>query len=818
MSNQAGSPVDQLADALRLLVEKLSLEEKVRLLTGRDFWSTHPEERIGLRSLVFSDGPSGVRGPVWDERSPSLSLPSATALSSSWDPEIAERYGAVCAYEARRKGVDVVLGPTINLHRSPLGGRHFEAFSEDPVLTADLAAAYVHGVQRNGVGATPKHYVANDFETDRFTADVQVSERALRELYLLAFEKPVVDARAWLVMSAYNSVNGTTATENDLLESPLNDEWGFDGVVISDWLAVRSLESARHSQDVVMPGPSGPWGDALVEAVRSGEIPAAAVDRKVLRVLSLAARVDALDGFEPAAALGDVEDGVSFAREAEAEGMVLLRNDGLLPLGPDVGSIAVIGHHADDPRTQGGGSATVVPDHVVSPLDGIISAFPDAEVNYALGIAVREGLSDLEPERMRNPVTGDAGAAVRFLDADGNELYSENRFASSLIYFGGAAPVGEASTVEFRTVYSPPRTRSAHLGFTSVGTGRIHIDGDLRAELTSEPDGDDLGAALMASTASTTPVDLVVDQPIEIRIELTPRKSDGGLSNSLALSVGIEPDASDPEALLCEATEAARGADVAVVVVGTDSSVESEGSDRESLALPGGQDELVEAVLAANSRTIVLVNSGSPVLLPWRGKAAALVATYFGGQEYGNAIADVLTGVREPGGRLPTTWPATQEDVPVIDVTPRDGALRYDEGIHIGYRAWLKADRTPAYPFGTGLGYTTWELDAVTTADGAEGATDVQVTLRNTGSRTGKQVVQVYASRDDSAIDRPVRWLVGSTVVRADADAESTVEIAVPRRAFAHWDDGWQYETGTFTLHVGFSVDDLQESVDVTID
>ena len=265
MTSQAGrgagmTSQDEMVGATHTaLIAVLTLEEKVRLLTGRDTWSTWPIERIGLRSMVFSDGPSGVRGPLWDERSPSLNLPSATALASSWDPEIARRYGNVSAQEARRKGVDVVLGPTINLHRSPLGGRHFEAFSEDPWLTAELAAAYVMGVQENGVGATVKHYVANEYETERFTASSEVDERTLREVYLRAFEKAVVEARVWVVMSSYNSINGVTASENDLLETPLNSEWGFDGVVISDWTAVRSVAAASASQDLAMPGPEGAW-------------------------------------------------------------------------------------------------------------------------------------------------------------------------------------------------------------------------------------------------------------------------------------------------------------------------------------------------------------------------------------------------------------------------------------------------------------------------------------------------------------------------------------------------------------------------------
>src|ERR1700733_5972701 len=380
----------------------LTLEEKVRLLTGRDFWTTWPIEKIGLRRILVSDGPSGVRGETWDERDPSLNLPSATALASSWDRDVARRYGAAAAVEARRKGVDVVLGPTINLHRSPLGGRPFEAFSEDPVLTADLAVGYVRGVQDNGVGATPKHYVANDSETDRFTVDVRVGDRALRELYLLAFEKAVTQARAWLVMSSYNSVNGVTATENDLLETPLNSEWGFDGVVVSDWTAVRSLDSARASQDLVMPGPDGPWGQAMVRAVLSGEIPEAAIDRKVARILTLAGRVGALDGY-PAAEPAWVEDGIAFARHAAIEGTVLLENRGELPWDPaSLRSVAVIGDNAANARTQGGGSAPLMPGYPLPPPDRLRCPPPRVDFTFSRGAVVQEGLTELPLAQMIN--------------------------------------------------------------------------------------------------------------------------------------------------------------------------------------------------------------------------------------------------------------------------------------------------------------------------------------------------------------------------------------------------------------------------------
>ncbi|BCW48190.1 glycoside hydrolase family 3 N-terminal domain-containing protein [Arthrobacter sp. StoSoilB13] len=467
--------VDQRMEAL---LNELSLEEKIQLLTGRDFWTTWPMEKIGLRRILVSDGPTGVRGEAWDERQPSVNFPSATAISSTWDPAMADRLGAASAVEARRKGVDVVLGPTINLHRSPLGGRHFEAFSEDPVLTAELAAAYVNGVQRNGVGATPKHYVANDSETDRFTVDVQVDERPLRELYLLAFEKAVVESRAWLVMSAYNSINGTTATENDLLETPLNSEWGFDGVVISDWTAVRSVDAAKASQDLVMPGPDGPWGGALVAAVQAGEIPEASIDRKVLRILQLAARVGALEGFEPVQAEPvDKEDLVAFTREASAAGTVMVKNDGVLPLDPAAtGPLAVIGHNAKHARTQGGGSATVLPEKVASPLDGIRAAFGADNVTYSIGAIVQEGVAELPLDQLTNPVTGEPGLRVTFLNGAGAELFTEDRRSTALVWFGGDAPVRDSSTVRLHTIYTPDETGTVRLGAATVGKTRLYVN------------------------------------------------------------------------------------------------------------------------------------------------------------------------------------------------------------------------------------------------------------------------------------------------------------------------------------------------------
>ena len=789
------------------LLERLTLEQKAALVQGADFWTTVPVPEIGLRAMTLSDGPAGVRGPRWDEREPSLNLPSGSALAASWDVDLAYRYGAAAASEARRKGVDVVLGPTINLHRSPLGGRHFECFSEDPELSAELAAAYVRGLQDNGVAATPKHYVANDSETDRFTVDVRVDERALRELYLAPFER-AVEAGAWTIMSAYNAVDGVTMTENDLLETPLNSEWGFDGVVISDWTAVRSLGSVPAAQDLAMPGPAPAWAD-LVDAIRDGRVNEADLDRKVLRLLLLAERVGALGDatpLEPAPL-----DGSAFARDAAIEGTVLLRNEGVLPLdASSLGRVAVIGQNAREARTQGGGSATVIPESVVSPLEAIRAAVPAAEVKFEIGAVVQEGVAEIPLAQLTNPATGEAGIRVAFFDADGTELFAENRRSTALVWFGGDAPISASATAVFETVYTPAESGDIELGFAGANPGRLYVDERLVLDDAPVIEGTDLGAAFLNPPSITATVAVEAGRETAVRVEFT-RESHGALSGALSATLGIAPERTDPDELIARAVAEAAASEVAIVVVGTNAKVESEGYDRTSLDLPGRQDDLVRAVAATGTPTIVVVNAGSPVVLPWADEVAAVVQGYFGGQEFGHAIADVLTGAAEPGGRLPTTWPAALADVPVTEVVPTDGRLDYREGLHIGYRAWLKADAEPAFPFGHGLGYTTWSWGAAQRIGDT-----VEVTLANTGDRAGKQVVQVYAERAESAVERPERWLVGFATVHAAPGETVTATVPVPARRLAHWAGEWVVEPGAFTLRAGASVVDLPLAVDWT--
>jgi len=787
-------------------VGSLSLEQKVRLLTGADFWSLYPLPEAGLRRLVVSDGPAGVRGETWDERDPSANIPSPTALAATWDEARVETIGRLLAYEARRKGVDVLLAPTVNLHRTPYGGRHFECFSEDPLLTGRIGIAYVRGLQEAGVGACVKHFVGNDSETQRMTLDARIDDRVLRELYLAPFEAIVREGGVWSVMAAYNGVNGFSMTESPLLRGILHDEWGFDGVVVSDWTAARStVGDARAALDLAMPGPAqtfGPWGDALLAAVQDGTVDEALIDDKVLRILRLAGRVGALDA-ATSLAEGDGPDIVTQLRETAAASFVLARNEGnLLPLPPPARGqvpVAVIGPNAGLARTMGGGSATVFPQYTFSPVDGL--RVNGVDVRYAAGLygtgrvpAVAVG-SQFQPDGVT------LGAEVRFFGSSGELLGSELRGTGSWVWmsgFGPAYPAGSVARLEIRSVIKATAAGTYRIGVSGLGRHRLLVRGAevFDAELTPA-EGSDVAESLMTPPQRIVPLELAEGEPVPVVVEHEVGSSPmAGFATFLQLN--FEPPHGTDDEEIAAAAALAASCDYAVVVVGTTAETESEGFDRKTLALPGRQDELVRVVAAANPRTVVVVNSGAPVLMPWADEVPAVLLTWFGGQEYGNALADVLLGAAEPGGRLPTTWPAQESGLP--SVRPADGVLRYDEGLFIGYRAFDRDGRRPLFPFGHGMGYTTWSYDAIDIdQDGV-----VAVTVRNTGARAGREVVQVYASRPDSALERPVKWLAGFGTAGAGPGEAVTVRIPVAERAFQHWSgSAWEAEPGQFTLSAG---------------
>ncbi len=789
----------------------LGLDDKARLLAGQDMWSLPALPAVGLGSLVMSDGPVGVRGRRWSADDPSVALPSPTALAASWDPELARQAGRLLAQEAHRKGVHVLLAPTVNLQRSPLGGRHFEAYSEDPLLTGTIGTGYVRGVQDGGVGVTVKHFAGNEAETDRFTVDNRIPEGALRELYLAPFEAIVADARPWGVMAAYNRVNGVPMTEHaELNNAVLRGEWGFDGVVVSDWLAARDTTAAiRGGLDVAMPGPRTVYGPPLAAAVRAGEVPEELVDAAVRRVLRLAARAGLLAGAPavvPAADRPAPIDGDALAREIAARGCVLLRNEpaggaAVLPLEGDGlrGGVALLGAAAREPRILGGGSAQVFPGHVVSLLDALGAALPaGTPLTYAVGA---------DPAEELPPAAGGFVLEAVARAYDGREIGAEALPGGQVQWFG-EMPEGvdydALHSVEIRGTFTPRVSGPHRFGTRGTGGFLLAVDGHVLFEGPQfDPHGDPFEAFFGTPTQRGTVV-LTAGEPVGVSLLHLPPKPEELPLPAVGFSLLHAEPEQDAEELLAEAEEAARAAHTAVVVVGTTERVESEGFDRRDLRLPGRQDELVARVAAANPRTVVIVNSGAPVELPWREDVAAVLVCWFPGQEGGAALADVLLGFEEPGGRLPTTWPARLADAPVTRVAPSEGVLAYEEGLYVGYRAWQRAGApAPAYAFGHGLGYTSWayeELVALPAEDPALLAS-VTVRVRNTGARPGREVVQLYAHR--SAPEGPATTLAGFAVVTAPPGGAAEAVIPLPRRSARSWDPAtrtWELPASPLTL------------------
>ena len=818
------------------LLAALSLDDKVRLLTGADNWRTCPLPAIGLRAMVVSDGPAGVRGITMDERNPSASLPCPSALGATWDPALVQTLAAALGTEARSKGVDILLAPTINVMRTPLGGRGFESFGEDPVLISRLAVAFVCGLHQAGAAAAVKHYVGNDSETQRWTYDARIAEHVLHELYLAPFEACVREADVDLVMTGYNKVNGLTMTEHgQLLTRILKDEWSFAGVALSDWHAARStVATAIAGLDLAMPGPDGPWGGKLAAAVRGGQVSQDAVDDKVLRILRLARRVGAIgdasapqadeaatrspDGSAPNGR-GPVLADPALLRQVAAAAFTLLRNEGgALPLDLSaIRSLAVIGPNTVSPVTQGGGSATVPQVSVSTPAAALTEAL--AGLDPEIQVTVRPGCVtwDLVPEpprsALRDPDTGEPGVRLEFRTDDGALAAAEHRTATMFTWWDGlpeGVGQGGQGTIVLRARFLAAYDGPHVIGAGGVGRLTLTVNGIEAAAGHTDVPADPVEAMVRPGEIRAT-VDLAAGREAEIAICLWP---DDWPQGPVAIRLGLVP-APDDDTLLNQAVEAARAADAAVLVVGSGPATESEGFDRPGLALPGRQDELVRRVAAVNNRTIVVVNAGMPVLMPWADQVAAVGYAWLPGQEMGAALADVLLGQTEPGGRLPVTLPAAEADCPVLHSVPVEGRLEYREGLLIGYRGYDRAGAKPHFPFGHGLGYTTWAYESAA-ADASVAAPDgdlsVTVVLRNTGARTGREIVQAYLEPPTADPGRPVRVLAAFAAVTAAPGEHAEARLTVPARAFARYDETagtWVRPSGEFIIRIGRSSADL---------
>ena len=804
--------VDAQRLAIDELLAELTLEEKVSLCHGSDFMSTTPIPRLGIPKMWVTDGPHGARGRGWGQTT-SAAIPCGTALGATWDVDLLREVGELMGEQVRSKGASILLGPTMNIHRAPLAGRNFECYAEDPLLSAELAASFVEGLQSvDGVGACIKHFVANDQEHERMSISSEVDERTLREVYLLPFEYCVTKAKAWSIMTAYNRLNGTFCAEHPwLLRDVLRGEWGFDGYVISDWWGTKSsAPSANAGLDLEMPGPGVHFGDALLNAVRAGHVAEEVVDEKVRLLLETMQRAGRFDGPEVTTEEAlDRPDDRALLRRTAAEGMVLLRNEGaLLPL-RGVRTLAVIGPNADVARFGGGGSSEVVPHYTVTPLDGIRDA-TDANVVFSRGDAPYMMLPPV-PARLIRTASGDPGLDVEFFpntDCEGEPTHRDTIPRANHRWVGNVPVQAERFSARLTTTFTPDADGDWTFGLVAAGRARLYADGEL---LIDNWDPEHSPAFFnMGSKERQGTIAVRAGEPRTLTVEYR-------AATTFAAGIhigGITAMGADP---IADAVEAAGSADAAVLVVGLDPDAETEGRDRESMDLHGRQNALISAVAAAQPNTVVVVNAGSVVSMPWAGEVAAVVQAWYPGQECGNAIADVLFGAVNPSGKLPTTIPMRYEDNPTIGNYPgASDEVHYAEGMFVGYRHYDAKDIEPRYPFGHGLSYTTFHYGDLR-VDGTD-VVHATIDVTNTGDVAGSEVLQLYVSDLDASVPRPPKELKAFAKVALEPGETKTVQFALDARAFSFWgDDGWTSEPGEFGLACGSSSRDIRATARFTI-
>ncbi len=769
----------------------MTLDEKISLLAGRNLWETVPIERLGLPALKVSDGPNGARGADANYGPTSTSFPVGAAMGATFDPDLIEDVGRALAAETRAKGADVLLAPTVNIPRVPNAGRNFECFSEDPLLSGLLAAAYVRGLQAEGVGACIKHFVCNDQEHERYSISATVDERTLREIYLEPFRIAVEASHPWAAMSAYNTINGITASEHPLLDDVLRDEFGFDGVVISDWYGTYGSGVAGSGLDLEMPGPAR-WmaADRLREALAAGAIDEEDIDRKVRRLLRLLDRTGARHHREPEPEKADEPAAHrELARRVAVESMVLLKNESALPIEGSL-RIAVIGGHARATPHQGGGSSAVNPHRVTSILEGIEAAAPaGSTVQWAPGPDPHHRPPALDPHSL---VHGDAeaGLLVEYFagpDFVGDPVRTLPTTKSFLVFLGRGDEWVDHDAFSLRLSGRFMAAVSGRHVFAISAGGRVRV----RA-----------GGAVVADVwdgNATEPLqweaDLAAGEELDLVVEYASRPGDRMRWIRLGCRL---PGPVDP---IGAARDLAANSDVAVVVVGLTPEWESEGFDRPDLSLPGEQDRLVAEVAVAQPNTVVVMVAGSAVEMPWLDQTGAVLQAWYGGQEAGSAVADVLFGGADPGGRLPVTFPQHSRQHPgLLNYPGEAGTVRYGEGVYVGYRGFDRLGLEPMFCFGHGLSYTTFELGDVAVED-REAQVVVSAVLSNTGRRRGTEVIQVFA-RDIAGVDRR---LAGFAKVSLDAGESASVEIPISYERLRSWNPdgtGWVTATGRIEFEI----------------
>jgi beta-glucosidase len=768
----------------------------------------------------MTDGPIGARGDSVSGAT-SACFPSASCLSSSWDKDSVEEIAKAIGIEAKSKDADVLLGPTINLHRHPLGGRHFECYSEDPLLTGELASSYVKGVQSVGVSACLKHFIGNDTEYQRHFVSSNIDDRTLRELYLLPFEMGV-KAGSLSVMSAYNQLNNVFCSSNEeILTNILKEEWNFPGYVVSDWGAAQdTIGNANGGLDCEMPGPARSWGENLVKAVNNGKVDEEVVDdkvRRILRVADFTGRLD--DPTESPEQSNDLEEDRLLIRTAGSEGMVLLKNDQVLPFKKEtVKKLAVIGPNALKGQYLGGGSASLNPHYVVHPLEGLKSAFGDsAEINYAKGCHTYKFLPGISSDLFKE----NDGFKVEFYNGQdfegspietkilkGNKFWAMGGFGLDIV----AQSERPSLSVRFSGELQPEHSGEYNFEIFSIGPSKLSINGEnLIDNWSSQEPGDAFFG--MGSAPKREKIKFEKGKTYSLEVEY---KWEGRFP---AVQIGMQPP--DQFDLMEEAINLAKEADAVVLIAGTNSDWETEGNDRANLDLPSNQNELIETICKLNKNTVVVLNTGSPCEMPWIDNVNAILQCWFPGQEFGNSLADILIGKVNPSGKLPTTFPKKLSDTPAYSTYPgKDLQMDYEEGLFIGYRWYDRESIEPLFPFGHGLSYTSFEYSNLRAIPpkGNSSVAAFEVDITNTGDVAGKEVLQGYITVNKSQIERPQKELKKFEKISLESGETKKVKFELSEKDLSFWsteNNAWQVEPAEYLFSIGASATDIKDSVSV---
>ncbi len=778
------------------LVSQLTLKEKVALLSGLDIWRTVPIERLGIPSITMTDGPHGVRASRHEAGrpvGPTTAFPTGVSMASTWNPDLIERAAAAMAEETRAMGCEALLGPCVNIVRHPLAGRNFETYAEDPYLAGRIGVAWVKGLQSQGVAASLKHFACNNQEIERLRGNSVVDERTLREIYLSQFEMVVKEAKPWTVMCSYNRINGVYASQhNYLLNEVLRDEWGFDGLVVSDWNANHTVfESVQGGLDLEMPGPAKYYGRLLAEAVQNWQIEESTIDEAVRRVLKLLIRTGKLDGKQAAGSVNTIEH-QQLARDVAAEAMVLLKNDNaMLPLDLDaVKSIAAIGPSAIGWQISGGGSSRVDPLYVVEPLTALKAKLGDrVKVEYAEGcdnyVEPPTMRGDFKAEFFNNPKLEGAPAATRFEKA----LNAGWWFATP-----DPAITSWQYSARWTKTLNVARSGRYAFGLNTTCDAQIYLDGRL----------------IVASGQPDIEIDLEAGKDYDFKMEM--KKTDQEVFAFARVGMAYRPA---PDDRLQQAVELAARSDVAIVYAGYPENFESEGTDRPDMELTGKQNELIAAVAKANPKTIVVLNVGSPVTMPWVDDVAAIVLAYYPGMEGAISLTNILCGEINPSGRLTMTYPQALKDTPAFNNYPGQRDVVYGEGIFVGYRHYELREIEPLFPFGYGLSYTTFEYSEWTMPEVVKRGETVKVyvKVKNTGPVAGKEVAQLYVRDQQASVQRPLKELKGFAKVALQPGEEKTISFELNERALSYYDPdrkAWVAEPGEFEVLIGSSSQDIR--------